>query len=899
MRFVARMAELDEIGRLTESAAKGRGGAVLVLGEAGIGKSALIEAAMGTLGTWLILRADGTEFERELPYAAVHQMCAPVLEHRAALPEPQRLALESVFGLGPGVASSPLLFHLAVLSLLNELARQRPVLCVVDDAQWIDASSRQVLTFVARRIAAERIAMVFAARDAGTVSDLADLPHLPLAGLSDSDARTLLSATVSHKLDDEVLDRLLAESHGNPLALVEFAHEIGPLGLPDVRDRPRTGVVDTLEAQFVRRLRGLSPQARSLVVLAAAEPVGDLGLLGRAARILGQDPADLAAAEDADLVVLGPRLRFRHPLVRAAAYGSATAGERRRAHAALAEATDPRIDPDRRAWHRAHAVADGDEDAAAELERSADRARHRGGFAAAAAFLERAGHLTPDPARQGGRLLAAAKLRLQAGAPAESRELVRQAERRPLDARDRVTGRLLRARIDFHVARSPEATSALVDAAVDLEPDLARETYLEAFASFMFNDNLPGRLRRLAVRVREQAPRRHPARPVDLLLDALLDQVLLPAREAVPSMRRAVAAFREASASPTASPWWMELVCQMAMDLSDAEAMEELANRQVELARRQGAFALLPQALRYQAIAGTALGRFDDADASLGEARAVDEAAGTAGLAGAELVLTTWRGDADRYRELQETLRSRVGPFELVAEFYATAVLRNGLGDYAAALDAALAAQRRQQAGSYVIWHLDGELVEAAARTGRHDEAAMAMERIDAVARMHPTPWAIATRQRARALLASGAEAEALYRDAVERLAESAVRVFHARARLTFGEWLRREGRRAEARVELRAAHEMLSAIGSRAFADRAARELLATGERPRRDGTNPLDELTGQERLIAGKVAAGATSKEVAATLFLSPRTIDAHLRNTYRKLDISSRRQLRTFFS
>ncbi|MEU8381132.1 AAA family ATPase, partial [Streptosporangium sp. NPDC048865] len=389
MRFVARKAELDEIGRLTGSAARGRGGAVLVLGEAGIGKSALIDAAAGTLDGWLVLRADGAEFEKELPYAAVHQLCVPILEHRAGLPEPQRLALESVFGLASGVPPGPLMVHLAVLSLLSELARRQPVLCVVDDAQRIDAGSRQVLTFVARRIAAERIAMVFSARDTGAVPDLTDLPRLHLAGLGDGDARTLLGSAVSRNLDDEVLDRLLAESRGNPLALVEFAHEIGPLGLPDPRDRPRTGVADTLEARFVRRLRRLPPGARALVVLAAAEPVGDLGLLRRAARILGRDPADLAAAEDGDLVVLGPRLRFRHPLVRSAAYGSATLGERRRAHAALAAATDPRADPDRRAWHRAHAVAEGDEEVAAELERCADRARRRGGFAAAAAFLER------------------------------------------------------------------------------------------------------------------------------------------------------------------------------------------------------------------------------------------------------------------------------------------------------------------------------------------------------------------------------------------------------------------------------------------------------------------------------------------------------------------------------
>ncbi|WP_329311484.1 ATP-binding protein [Streptomyces sp. NBC_01262] len=898
MLFVARQAELHAIEQVTRAAEDGRGGALALVGEAGMGKSALLDAAVGALDGWLVLRAGGTEFERDLPYAALHQLCAPVLGHRAGLPEVQRQALESVFGLGGGTAPSPLIVRLAVLGLLHELARHRPVCCVVDDAHWIDAGTRQVLAFVARRVAAERIAMVFAGRDCGPGTRVPDLPHLSLPGLDDEDARALLRSTARAGLDDEVIDRILAEAGGNPLALLEFGRvAAGPLGLPGGRDGPRAGVVDVLEDEFARRLRRLPAATRTLVVLAAAEPVGDLALLRRAAKRLDLDPAGLADAEDDGLVFLGPRLRFRHPLVRSAVYRQAAPATRRSVHAALADATDPDTDLDRRAWHRAHAVIDTDEDVATELVRAADRAQLRGGIAAASAFLERAAHLTPDPGRRAERLLAAAGSRLRAGAPVEARELVTRAERRPLAPGERAEARLQHALIDFHVERSANATAALVDAAAGLDPDRARETYLEAFASAMFVDRLPGRLRQLGVRIRAQAPpRRQSARPVDLLLDALLDQVLLPVEEAVPAMRRAVDAFRTAADGASASPWWMELACLMAIDLRDDEAMEVLSTRQVELARRQGAYAVLPQALRCHAVARTALGRHGEAAASLEEARAVDEAAGTVKLAFGELILAAWRGDVDRVGDLRAALHHRLGREDVVAELYATAVLSNGLGDCAAALDAALDAQEQQRRGSYVIWSLNQELVEAAARTGRPGCAATALNRIEAVARTSRTAWAVATHLLAQALLEPGsAGTDGRYREAIDLFARTGVRVYHARARLTYGEWLRREGRRAEARVELRAAHEALSAIGADAFADRAARELVATGERPRRDGTSPLGLLTAQERLIAGKVAAGETSREVAATLFLSPRTIDTHLRNVYRKLGISSRRQLR----
>ncbi|MFI1400533.1 AAA family ATPase [Streptomyces sp. NPDC020681] len=893
MVFVARKDELRTLGDLIRAAADGRGGALVVAGEAGIGKSALIDTTVGGLDGWLVLRASGTEFEQDLPYASLHQLCAPVITYRDGLPAVQRQALESVFGLCGGTAPDPLTINLAVLGLLHEAARAQAVCCAVDDVQWADVETRRVLGFVARRVTAVRIAVVLAERAPSIGPGLSGLSRLTLRGLHDAEARELLRSAAHTDLDGEVIERVLAEAGGNPLALLELGHRTGPLGLPGGRDDgPRGTVVDALEDRYTRLVRALPPAARSLMVLAAAEPVGDFGLVGRAARLLALDPAELTAAEDEGLISLGPRLRFRHPLVRSGAYRSATPGTRRRVHAALAEATDAKADPDRRAWHRAHSVIDTDEDVAAELVGSAGRAQRRSGLSAAAAFLERAAQLSPDPARQGERLLAAARARLNSGAPAQARELLAQAERRPLAPADRADAQLQQALIEFHVARSADATVALVDAAAGLPADRAREAYLEAFSSSMFVVRLPGRLRQLGVRIREQVPHRGGApRPVDLLLDALLDQVLEPVEDAVPTMRRAVAAFRTAT-----SPWWMELACLMALDLGDDESAQALSVRQVKLAREQGAFTLMPQALRVRAITLTVFGRPEEAAACLEEALAIDEATGTVSLSFAELILAGWRGDADRVRELRATMPGRVGRDEVVAELYTTAVLCNGLADYPAALKAGLASRKQERDGAYVVWSLDQEFVEAAVRGGQPEECTAVIARLEALARTGRTPWAQARHRLAQALLDPAAEStDACYCEAIDLLARTEVRGYYGRARLMYGEWLRRVGRRGDARVELQAAHETLTGAGATAFAERAARELEATGQRPRRDETNALELLTAQERLIVGKVVGGATSKEVAAALFLSPRTIDTHLRNTYRKLGISSRRELR----
>jgi DNA-binding CsgD family transcriptional regulator len=891
MRFVARQLELREFGALAAAAASGRGGAMLVVGEAGIGKSALVEAAVESLDGWRVLRASGVEFESELPYAALHHLCAPVLKYRRELPAPQRLALDTVFGLGAGAAPSPMLVGLAVLSLLGAAAQDVAVCCVIDDAQWSDQASRQALAFVARRIGADRVVMVFIAREVASVPELDRLPQLAVAGLAASEALDLLRLSALSNHDVPVLERIVAEAGGNPLALVEFARDADPLGLPNV---VTDGVQGALEAQFTRRILRLPAGTRSAMALAAAEPLGDIMLLRRALTVLGLDAADLTPAEEDGLVVAGPHLRFRHPLARSAAYRSADAKTRRRAHAALAEATSADTAADRRTWHRANAVAVPDESIAVELERSARRAQERGGFAAASAFLERSAQLTPDASRRTGRLLSAARARLKSGAPEAARELVNQARHGPPGTADSAELRLLPAMIDYHVARSIPATLALADAAEGLEPDQAREIYLEAFASLMFSIDEPGRLRRLALRIQERVPRRRPPRAVDLLLDALVAQNLLPVGEAAPAMRRAIEAFQGQARASDANPWWMERACVLSADLCDEVAMEQLTDRQVDLARAQGAYAILPHALRFQAAARTMVGRFDDAAASIIEARAVDEAAGTTNLLGSDLTLAAWRGDTERFAEVREVLRHWAG-VEYTAVFHATGVLCNGLGEYEDALDALLIARDRHEQGSYVVSAFHSELIEAAVRTRRPEEGKLSAAWLGDLARVNPTSWAVGAHLLARALLEPGLGAHQLYIDAIDRFAHTRLRGHYARARLLHGEWLRGVGRRAEARVELRAAHELLKTVGARAFCDRAARELAAIDEYPGVDESDPLNALTERELLVARRVASGMGTKEVAALLFVSPRTVDAHLRNIYRKLGITSRRQLR----
>jgi DNA-binding CsgD family transcriptional regulator len=897
--------ECESLDWLLDEVRRGQSRVLVLRGEAGVGKTALLEYLVGNASGCRILRAAGIESEMELAFAGVHQLCAPVLSHLPHLPGPQRDALGTAFGLSAGGATDRFLVGLAVLSLLSEAAEERPLVCVVDDAQWLDRASAQVLGFVARRLLAEPVAMVFAVRNPGEDHELG-LPVMVVGGLSDGDARALLDSAIPGRLDERIRDRVVAESNGNPLALLELpkgltaAELAGGFGLPDARP-----VANRIEQSFLRRVRTLPAETQRLLLTAAAEPVGDVTLLWRAAEVLGIG-ADAAAPAEADgLIELGSRVRFRHPLARSAAYRAAAVRDRPEIHRALAEATDPSADPDRRAWHRAQAALEPDETVAGELERSADRAQGRGGIAAAAAFLERATELTPDPARRGARALAAAQAKFEAGDANAAYELLGTAEIGPLDELQRARLARMRAHIGFAQRRGSDAPALLLDAAKRLEAldaALARETYLEALGAAVFAGRLGGRcgVREVAKAARAAPPGPQPRRPIDLLLDGVATRFTEGYGAGVPALRRALQAFRREALRSEDDLRWLWLAWLFAGDLWDDEAWHELATRAVRLAHEAGALTVLPLDLEYRAAVHLHAGEFAAASALIEEADAITAATGNAPLRYTALFLAAWRGDEAQTLKLIEarardaTARGEgraIGSVQCI-----TAVLYNGLGRY----DAALAGARQACDHDDLCicgWSLV-ELVEAGARSGAHEAAAAALRQLEERARAVGTDWALGILARSRALLASGQAADALYREAIERLGRCRIVVHLARAHLVYGEWLRRENRRMDARKQLRIAYEMLSRIGAEAFAERARAELLATGETVRKRTIETREVLTAQEALVARLAAEGRTNPEIGSQLFISPRTAEYHLHKVFTKLGISSRRSLRDAF-
>ena len=904
--LVGRRAELAALERLLARARDGDSGVLVVRGEAGIGKTALVEhlRAAAVAAGFGVRDAAGVEAEAEFAFAGLHQLCAPLLERATELPAPQQAALGVAFGTRGGAAPDRFAVGLAVLSLLAEVAEDGPLLCVVDDAQWLDQVSAQVLAFVARRVAAERLALVFVLRDPIATASFAGLPELRLAGLAESEARELLATAARAALDDVMRDRIVAEARGNPLALLEL-----PRGAPAVQlaggfELPDVGsVARRVEDGFRRRAGGLPPDTQLLLVVAAAEPTGDPELLWRAAAELRIARAAAGPAETAGLLELDTEVRFRHPLVRSAVYQAATPPDRRRAHGALAAVTDPRVDPDRRAWHRAQAVQGTDEDAAADLACSAGRARARGGLAAAAAFLQRAAELTPDPAARAARALAAAHAKHEAGASETALELLTVAATGPPAALHEARLGLLRAQIAFHLARDGAGLRMLLDAArglAPLDPALSRETYLDALDAAIVTGGLdPGGDVRVVAEAARVAPAPPPSpRPADLLLDGLVTTFTQGYAAGVPGLRRALNAFahheRDAGAGEDGDDRrWLWLAGRTAMSLFDDELVHALAVRHVRLVRAAGALATLPSALLVRSVMLVLSGEF----ARAAEQSAIAAATRPVPLLHAQLILAAWRGRVAETTEIRATMgREAVGrgygTEDSLAQ-YAMAVLHNGLGDYRAAQTAALRAFESDELTHSNLAH--SELVEAACRSGRPELATDALDQLSSRAAASGTGWGLGLAARSRALVSTGPTAEEHYRESIEHLSGGRVVTHLARAHLVYGEWLRREGRRQDARRQLRTAHQLLSEMGAEAFAARAARELLATGEHPRSRSAQPSDVLTAQERTIARLVATGATSREVGAQLFLSPRTIEAHLRSIFRKLGISSRRQLR----
>jgi DNA-binding CsgD family transcriptional regulator len=900
--FLDRTSEREVIDRLLAHAREGQSAVLVMRGEAGIGKTTLLRYAARQASGFRVAQVAGVEAEMELPFAGIHQLCAPVLDQLDALAQPQQDALNVALGLASGEVPDRFLVGLAVLGLLSAAAEERPLLCLVEDGQWLDAASGLILGFVARRLLAESVAIVVTVREPSTGHDFDGLPELLLQGLAEEDARTLLMRAVPGRLDDRIRDRILAETRGNPLALLDLPQGMSAAGLAGgfellaATDLPRH-----LEDHYLQRAGELPEATQRLLLLAAAEPIGDATLVWRAATGLGIERSSLAPAEDAQLVEVGARVRFRHPLVRSAVYRAAPLSERRAAHRALAEATDSDTDPDRRAWHRAHAAVGVDEAVAAELERSADRARARGGAAAAAAFLAHAAELTPDPAERGRRALAAAQAKFDAAAADAALELLATAELAPLDELQRARLERLRAEIAFARTRGSDAPALLLNAARRLESAdaaMARETHLEAIAAAMFAGRLgdePG-VREAAEAAQAGPAAREPPRAIDLLLEGLATRFTEGYSAGLPPLRRALDAFRNLEGLTARDVRWLWLACRLAQDLWDDELWEVLATGGLRVARETGALSMLPIAATYRASLHVHAGAFGAASSLIEEADAITQATDMAPLKYAALMLAAWGGNEADGLELIEAARleatARGEGMGLGVIEWATALLYNGCGRYAEALAAAQRGCEHDDVGLFA-WALV-ELIEAGVRSGETDATSAALDRLSGRTQASGTDWALGIEAGSRALLSEGQDAEPLYRESVERLLRTRGVVHLARARLLYGEWLRRENRRVDAREQLRAAHDMFSGMGAEGFAERARHELLATGETARKRTDDARAVLTPQEAHIARLARDGLSNPEIGAQLFISPRTVQYHLRKVFLKLDITSRNQL-----
>ncbi|MDQ0904891.1 DNA-binding CsgD family transcriptional regulator/tetratricopeptide (TPR) repeat protein [Streptomyces canus] len=895
--LLGRDAERAVFDRMLAAVATGESRVLVVHGAPGVGKSALLRYAEHAAADMQILSAVGVESEMELPYATLHQLCAPLLSRLEQLPGPQRAALETVFGIRAGEPPERFLVGLAVLTLLSNASEEHPLLCVIDDAQWVDQASLQVLGFVARRLLAESVAIVFGVRE--RPKELFGLAELEITGLRDADAHSLLDSVTHGRLDRQVRDRIVTETRGNPLALLELPHGLtvtqmaGGFGLLRADTLP-----GRIERNFLTRISALPEPARLLLLIAAAEPVGDPVLVWGAADRLGLTPKETLAGGVQEWLSLDARVTFRHPLVRSAVYRSASSVDRRAAHLALAEVTDPQADPDRRAWHRASATASPDESVAAELERSADRAQARGGLAAAAAFLQRCAALTEDTSRRAERSVAAAEATLQAGDLDVARRFAEVADRAAQNELQHARAQLIRSRIIFAAGLNQEAPPLLLRAAQRLEPfdmDLARETYLVAWGAAALLAVHSDSLRTISEAARALPPRAGAPRAVDLVLEGCALLVTDGRAAAMPVLQQALEALSNPSANDALS--WVWVANAVSATVWDEQAMRVLVGRVVEQARAAGALAELPFSLTSLGIAISWTGDFTATDMIVTEIKDVCAATGVPIAPHVELRLSALRGRAAEAEALIAATTEEAGAsgqlMGVTVAQWAAAVLSNGLGRYEQAL---AAAQVCTQMGELwvSVWALP-ELVEAAVRAGDGDVARAALQDLAEATEPSDTDWALGVLARSRALV-SGDAAENLYCEAIERLGRTELRPELARAHLLYGEWLRRDRRRGEAREQLRTAYEMFVSIGMEAFAERARGELVATGERigSRTIEAPSGEELTAQERQVALLVRDGLTNPEIGTRLFLSPRTVEWHLRKVFAKLSITSRRQL-----
>jgi len=913
-----RDAEGETLRGLVDLARSGTSQVLVLRGEAGVGKTALLGYACDLASGFRTVQVAGVQSDMELAFAGLQQLCAPLMDRVDDLPEPQRDALNVAFGRGVGPAPDRFLVGLAVLSLMAAAADDRPLLCIIDDAQWLDQVSLQTLGFVARRLLAESIAMVFAVRDRPDL--LTGLPELEIHGLSDADSRDLLDSVMFGGIDPRVRDRIVAETRGVPLAILEVPRTVSATELAGgFWISGKRNSTAAIEENFVERIKALPADTRTLVLVAAAEPVGDAALFLSVAARLGIPVDALAAAEAAGVLEFGPRMRFHHPLMRSAAYRSADLTERRAIHRALAEATDPGVDPDRRAWHAASAAAGPDDAVAAELEGSAARAQRRGGIAAAAAFLERATVLTADPALRGSRAIAAAQAKREAAAPEAAHELLAIAELGLLSDAQRAQVARLRAQMEFVRSRGGEdgapqvgeTAPRLLDAATALEHHddfAARETYLEAIAAIVYAGRLgePGALADVAEAARSAISRTpDQPRPVDLLLKGMAERISGGLGAGSTTLRAGLEAMRQlAQSDPGSVRRWMVpafpvLQETVAHELWDEDLVDQLSAAVVGQARHVGALDGLPRALVYRAGVHLLAGEFVTAATLIEEANAIGAAtAHDRPVRYYSLVVSAWRGDpAEALGLIAAAAANGAARGEgrlLGVTRFASAVLFNGLGRYEEAFAAARECCEYEDMGIYG-WCLF-ELIEAAAHVGDRETAAWALRELEERAGASGTEWGLGVVAAARAVVATNDLADGLFAEAIERLERANIGLYLARTRLSYGEWLRRANRRIEARQQLNAVHAAFTRMGAQAFAERARRELVATGEKVRKQPVSSGDELTAQESQIARLAADGLTNQEIGAQLFISTHTVEWHLRKVFVKLGITSRRQLRT---
>jgi DNA-binding NarL/FixJ family response regulator len=901
--LLGRRSECESLDRLLAAVRRGESRALVLHGEPGVGKTALLQYVVERSSGCRVARAGGVQSEMEIAFAGLHQLCVPLLERLDSLPDPQRDALRTTFGLRIGDAPDRFLVGLAALSLLSSVAEERPLVCVVDDAQWLDQASEQALAFVARRLLAEPIALVFARRDRGSMG----LPELAVGGLRPVDARKLLGSAMNGPLDRHVRDRIVAETRGNPLALLELprgmtpAQLAGGFGLPDAH-----ALQGRIEESFGRRVQALPADSRRLLLLAAAEPVGDPVVVWNGARRLELAVEAAHPAAAAELLELDHRVRFAHPLVRSAVYRAASTQERRAVHLALAEVTDDVLDPDRRAWHRARAAVGPDEDVAEALERSATRAQARGGASAEAAFLAQAAALTPDAERRSERQIAAAGAQQRAGAFDSALALLTMAESGPLDELQRVHIDLLRAQIAFAVDRGRDAPGLLLRAARQLEPldaRSARETYLEALFAALFADRLATAAGPLEVaeQARAAPAAREPSTIADQLLDGLTALVIDGYAVAAPKLKRALGAFRERERAEEAWLRWVPHAAHTALLLWDFESWRAITEQQVQAARADGALIALPISLSARIAVHVFAGELAAATELVEEAETIADVTGSRVPSYGRVLIAAWKGGEHLASELLATTATAAEPYGeglgVTIAQWGRAVLYNGLGRYELASAAAEQASEDPPEGQRAAQGISNwaliELVEAAVQLGDADRATDTLRRLSEQTRASGTDWALGVEARSRALI-TGDEDD--YREAIERLGRSGASAFLARSRLIYGEWLRRSGRRADARRELRAAYEHFVSMGCAAFAGRAERELRSAGETT---GARRVDRpvvLTAQEARIARMARDGLSNADIGARLFISKRTVQYHLHKVFAKLQVTSRNQLAT---